>query len=61
MFDVTQEQQETWRRKVHAVDAALKSAVEAEPVKSVRQSQGLHFVPKLHLPLLAPNGRTLAV
>jgi hypothetical protein len=64
MFDnMTKEQREAWARKVHSVDAALKSAVEPHPVREEApkpQHHVLHLVPKLHLPHHTQGGKTMA-
>ncbi len=62
MFEMTPEQRDAWRRKVHSVDAALKSAIEPPPAPEpkVKPQHGLHLVPKLHLPHTPHHGNTQA-
>ena len=52
MFEMTKEQRDAWRRKVHSIDAALKSAIEppAPPEHKDKPHHSLHLAPKLHLP-----------
>ena len=51
MFEMTKEQQDAWRHKVHSVDATLKSVVESPaPAKAAKPHHGLHLVTKLRLP-----------
>jgi hypothetical protein len=61
MNEMTQAQREAWRRKVHSVDAALKSVVESPSLDKVTKPQhGLHLGPKLHLPHVLGAGHTQA-
>ena len=50
MFEkITPDQREAWLRKVHSVDATLKSVIEpAEASKPARSVRRLHLVPALH-------------
>ena len=62
MFDnITPEQREAWLRKVHRVDATLKSVIEPaeapRPAKSVRR---LHLVPALHALHLPHDHKSVA-
>ena len=57
--EMTQEQRDAWRRKVHSVDAALKSVVESPAlVKVTKPQHGLHLVSRLHLPHVLHGGHT---
>ena len=52
MFDnFTPEQREAFKRRTHAVDAMLKSAI-VEPQPQVKKTalRRLHLVPNLHMP-----------
>jgi hypothetical protein len=61
MNEMTQEQRDAWRRKVHSVDAALKLVVESPVSTRVTKPQhGLHLVPKLHLPHTLNHGHSRA-
>jgi hypothetical protein len=59
MFEMTMEQQEAWRSRVHSVDAALKSAVQM-PEKPAKPARRLHLVQALHLMHAVPGGKSLA-
>jgi hypothetical protein len=51
MFEnITPEQREAFKRRTHAVDAALKSAlIEPQPEAKKTSLRRLHLVPSMHL------------
>jgi hypothetical protein len=50
MFDnITPEQREAFKRRIHAVDAALKSAIEPQPEPKKTPLRRLQIVPNLHV------------
>lgn len=60
MFDnLTAEQREAFKRRTHAIDAALKSAI-AEPQPEVEKKpvRHLQFGPKLHIAHAPQPGQT---
>ena len=61
MNEMTQEQRDAWRRKVHSVDAALKSVIESPAlVRATKMQHDLHLVPRLHLPHMLHGEHTQA-
>ena len=61
MFEMTKEQRDDWRNKVHSIDSALKSVVESPgPAKATKTRHGLHLVQRLHLPHPPHHGHTEA-
>ena len=58
MFEnITPEQREAFKRRAHAVDAALQSAIiEPQPRAKKTPLRRLQLVPTLHLPHVAPGG-----
>jgi len=58
MFDnLTPDQREAFKRRSHAVDAALKSAIiEPQPEAKKTPLRRLHLVPALHMPHVMHQG-----
>ena len=58
MFEtITPEQREAFKRRSHAVDAALKSAIiEPQPEAKKTPLRRLHVVPALHMPHVIHGG-----
>ena len=58
MFDtITPEQREAFKRRSHAVDAALKSAIiEPQPQGKKTPLRRLHLVPNLHMTHVSHTG-----
>jgi hypothetical protein len=58
MFEtITPEQREAFKRRAHAVDAALKSAIiEPQPQAKKTPLRRLNIVPTLHVPHVSHGG-----
>ena len=55
--DITPEQREAFKRRTHAVDAALKSAIiEPQPQAKKTPLRRLHLVPNLHMTHVPQSG-----